>query len=291
MPVRLLVVYKKSQLSLYEEHEPAALARLRVDEPDIYAKYVEAHEQNAQAIELVEEALATRTAVEATLAYRADVEPTAGYDLVVSVGGDGTLLDVSHSVLDVPLLGVNSSPGLSVGNFCVCGPDAFGRALDAWCAGTLPAVPLTRLQVRINDVLCPTPVLNELLYAHTVPAAMSRYVLTAEGQSEDHKSSGVWIASAAGSTAAIRSAGGTPMAPSDTRLQFKVREPYLPPGTVRGLLSGIVEPPITLLAKTRTSAIYLDGYREQLELRVGDVVVIDRHPSPLKLVGFRCPVP
>jgi len=39
-------------------------------------------------------------------------------DLVVTVGGDGTLLAASHRVNETPILGVNSSPSHSVGFFC-----------------------------------------------------------------------------------------------------------------------------------------------------------------------------
>src|SRR5215470_17894056 len=39
-------------------------------------------------------------------------------DLVISVGGDGTLLGASHYVRGGMIIGVNSAPGDSVGHFC-----------------------------------------------------------------------------------------------------------------------------------------------------------------------------
>ena len=53
-------------------------------------------------------------------------------DLVVAVGGDGTLLAASHNVVDVPILGVNSAPGHSVGFFCAAKRPTF-RAMRRRC--------------------------------------------------------------------------------------------------------------------------------------------------------------
>ena len=287
---RLLVVYKKSQLELYQEHQPETLERLVVAEPKLWERFLRAHAENADAILRVRQAVLERQ-LEASFVYRADRVAASGYDLVVSVGGDGTLLDVSHSVLDRPLLGINSSPELSVGNFCAATAAAFGDALDAWRRGELTATALTRLELVVNGEVVPTPVLNEVLLAHTVPAAVSRYVLTHGDVEEEQKSSGLWISTAAGSTAAIHSAGGDAMAPTDPRIQYLVREPYVWPGHHYRLLRGYVDGELELLSKMRTAAIYIDGYREQVDLTLGDRVRIRRHPNPLNLVGFRQQLP
>ena len=42
--------------------------------------------------------------------YRGELTSVAGYDLVLSVGGDGTFLEVARHAPDVPILGVNSDP-------------------------------------------------------------------------------------------------------------------------------------------------------------------------------------
>jgi NAD+ kinase len=50
--------------------------------------------------------------------------------LVVSVGGDGTLLTSSHWVRDGYLLGVNSAPSDSVGFFSLARQETFAPILD-----------------------------------------------------------------------------------------------------------------------------------------------------------------
>ena len=55
------------------------------------------------------------------------------------------------------------------------------------------------------------------------PAAMTSYTLDIGSVSEPQRSSGLWIATAAGSTAAIRAAGGCILPLRSRKLQYLVR--------------------------------------------------------------------
>src|SRR6185436_12888830 len=74
--------------------------------------------------------------------------------LVVTVGGDGTLLAASHHVGAIPILGVNSSPVHSVGFFCPAHIGNLVATLAGALQGTLPSVLLSRMQVSVNDRVC-----------------------------------------------------------------------------------------------------------------------------------------
>src|SRR5205807_2057876 len=89
------------------------------------------------------------------------------YDLVVTVGGDGTLLSVSHQVgPGVPVLGVNSAPDHSVGFFCAAKKGTIHKTLRAALDGTLKKVELTRMRVDVNGERIHGRVLNEELFCH-----------------------------------------------------------------------------------------------------------------------------
>ncbi|MEC8025167.1 MAG: NAD(+)/NADH kinase [Myxococcota bacterium] len=282
--LRLLVVYKKSQLMLYREHQPETLKEISAREPELLTKFIEAHEENSQAIRTIRTEIESR-GIDATFRYRASHQRPDRYDLVISVGGDGTLLDVAHHVLDAHLLGVNSSKN-SIGHFCATKAAQFGEFIEQYLQGDIPIVQLTRLQARVNGETRDVPVLNEALLAHVDPGGVSRYVIRVDGQAEEHKSSGVWMSTAAGSSGAIRSAGGTLMDAGDTRIQYLVREPYRWGGLPFTLNHGFVKSEVECLCKTRTAALFLDGHRVKLPLSLGDRIRISRHPHPLNIVGY-----
>src|SRR5690606_40113643 len=97
--------------------------------------------------------------------------------LVVTVGGDGTLLAASHSVHDVPILGVNSAPRYSVGVFCAARAQGIRKTLADALEGRLPETRFSRMAVSVNGQVRSERVLNEALFCHAVPAATSNYIL------------------------------------------------------------------------------------------------------------------
>lgn len=203
------------------------------------------------------------------------------YDLVVTVGGDGTVLDAARLVRDTPVLGVNSSPSTSYGHFTCCTAGDFDRVLGEVLEGRRRPRALTRIALRIDGNLHPRPALNDVLLADRVPAATSRYLLEVDGEQEAQKSSGIWVSTAAGSTGALRSAGGSPMDLADRRLQFRVREPCCPPGCALRLAGGILEGSLVVVSRMLHGAAFLDGRRTAVPLRFGTRVEVRNDAPPL----------
>lgn len=182
--------------------------------------------------------------------------------LVISVGGDGTLLAASHWVTGATLLGVNSAPRSSVGYLTSTRRASLARVLAQIRSGALLPQQVARIQVEIEGKILP-PALNDVLIAHEQPAATSRYRLHLGRRAEEHRSSGLWISTAAGSTAGIRSAGGQPVPLDDRRLQFRARELYRARGGSATLESGFVEPGRELVVESAMEAgwLFIDGAR------------------------------
>jgi NAD+ kinase len=221
-------------------------------------------------------------------------------DLVVTVGGDGTLLGASHGIgPGIPLLGVNSSPAHSIGFFCAAKKGQAREYLAAALAGTLDRVELTRMHVELNGRALHDRVLNEALFCHSSPAATSRYILRVVGQDaasgphvaaeEEHKSSGLWVGPAAGSTAAQRSAGGVVLPLESSDLQFVAREPYRPHGEKLKMTVGLVggEQWLEVKSRMRQARVFLDGDHLVHDVTIGDVVTMRRSREPLVVLGLR----
>src|SRR5438067_49065 len=119
---RALVVWKKTYLTQVREQNDERVLRLIAESHPSVAKVVQSHRENELTVETITRELA-RHAISCTLVHRDAMEKelqTGEYDMVVTAGGDGTVLDVSHFVGDdVPVLGVNSAPSSSHGHWCI----------------------------------------------------------------------------------------------------------------------------------------------------------------------------
>jgi NAD+ kinase len=209
----------------------------------------------------------------------------AGARLVISVGGDGTLLAVSHWITRAALLGVNSAPRSSVGYLTLTRRATLARILASIERGTLLPLAIARIEVELEGRRL-TPALNDVLVAHEQPAATSRYRLRLGRRAEDHRSSGLWVATAAGSTAGIRSAGGEEMPLGSRRLQFRARELYRARGhRAASLESGFVEEGRELIVESAMEAgwLFVDGARLAIRFPFGARATFRAAEQPLLL--------
>ena len=205
---RALVVYKKSYYEIYGySQRQGRFAARQGHRQAIVEAMRRSHEENQRTLEAVQAAFVA-VGMAYDCLYRGELGSVAGYDLLLSVGGDGTFLELARYALDTPVLGVNSDPERSTAFFCAANRSSIRSHLEALLVGKLHEVRLARMQVTINNRLLPHYALNDLLIAHANPAAMTSYTLGLGTISEPQRSSGLWIATAAGSTAAIRAAGG-----------------------------------------------------------------------------------
>lgn len=268
----VLVVYKRSMFELYTDQS-------RADK--VTKAYVEAqpalkisHDIQQRTIETVLAALTKQGIVHKQIC-RADLgkESPSSYDLIISVGGDGTLLEVSHYVASTPVLGVNSNPQSSIGFFTGATAETIEESIAH--LDTLPKTKLTRLQITKNDERLPEFVLNDVLICHANPAGMNRYTLTVDGRSfwrdgtDALRSSGLLISTAAGSTGWIYECGGEVMPLGSRKMQFHERDQRN---------SGVhyADERIEIYSKTREGRIYIDGEHVKHDFTLGDQIIIER---------------
>jgi NAD+ kinase len=299
---RVLVVYRKSVYQIYvQEHNEHAVKQALRQGDAVALGLRESHKALQQALASVERTM-RRLGIEVVCRWRAHVRSPRNFDLVLSLGGDGTLLDTSHRILDgPPLLGVNSDPGRSVGVLCAGTTEDLPRLLEDLMADRLRPKKVTRIRVRVGGEEVLGPTLNDLLFAHACPAGLTRFDMATvpgsgaldlhsghDGRAFRHfRGSGIWIATATGSTAAMHSAGGRAMPRASRRLQYRVREPYRiatsPPWSLH---SGMIAPgqAMVLVSRIRSAVLWSDGVHRALNVGYGQQVVLDHHPHPLLLI-------
>lgn len=110
-----------------------------------------------------------------------------GRDLVIVLGGDGTLTSISHNIdSNTPVMGVNShprsgDPNGSVGFYMDSNIETFTQDLEAALSGNAIVNRLPRLQATIETTsgnkIRSDPAMNDLLVANTHQYAPSKYNL------------------------------------------------------------------------------------------------------------------
>lgn len=214
-------------------------------------------------------------------------------NVIVTLGGDGTLLSASHRMVGtqpITLFGVRSS-GTSVGYLCAGGPERVEELVKSIQSGQFQVLEASRLIADIygvegeGAVRSTPPALNDFLYSNANPAATTRYRLSLGDRQEEHKSSGMWLSTALGSTAGIYAAGGVMQPKTDTNFQYVVRELYRAPGKNFYLVKGFFDPDRKTIAienRCERAILAADGNHGMCELVWGDKIVFRRAP-PIRI--------
>jgi NAD+ kinase len=286
---RVALLLKRSAWGIYlEERKDERLQKLVEAGDPAVLRLRGSHDEHESTVKEVQRALTDLGADWTHVKRTREGFDASSFDLVVTVGGEGTLLSASHSVIDKPILGINSAPSYSVGFFCGAKSGQAADAIRRALAGKLKRTVLTRMKVSINDHVVAARVLNDALLCHASPAATSRYVIRLGKVEEEQKSSGFWIGPAAGSTAAQRSAGGIVLPLTSKRLQLVVREPYTPHGEHYRLGHAFIAAGEVLRVKSKMhdAKIFFDGPDNLVNLGFGDVVEFTQADRPLILLGI-----
>jgi NAD+ kinase len=285
---KILVVYKKSTYDLYNNSEYSSSVKKLIDQNHEAVNMLKnSHNIHSSTLETIISVLKKKN-IEFDVIFRGDLKTIEDYDLVITTGGDGTILETSKYLKDIPIFGVNSDPVGSVGFFTSSTKDDFEEKLILALNGQLKIKKLNRIEILINNNPVKYFALNDVLICHSIPAATSRYIIKFKDKLERHRSSGVWVSTAAGSTAAIRSAGGKVIPIYSKKLQFVVREFYDRGSKDFKILKGLFNENdnFEIISQMRLGKIYIDGPFFEYDFTVGDSVKFRNSKYPLKILGF-----
>lgn len=286
----LVILHKPTGLQIYQDTDFAE--KIKKSLPEYREKLQRVHEYHLKALDSLIQLFSTMQVDYDLFRRDEDLPNLDKYPLIITLGGDGTFISASHSLRKNPILGINSVPFSSTGHYCSESYHEraeFGHLrsrLEDILSGKEKPVELTRLELSLDKVPIPVPVLNDVLIAEQTPAATSRYMVHYKNKSEMQKSSGIWLSTATGSTAAFRSAGGTPFDDNKEhgirRFGFVVREHYnRKQESIRG---GLVENPadFRVLSGMAGGKIYIDGSHNVVPFSSGATLTINFFEHPLK---------
>lgn len=274
MSVHALIVRKPTNLEQHQALESRHKVKAPVD--DGYRQFLEkTHDEHRHSLEVLRSTLSTHGISFQEVKAGKDEKPNDKFDCVIALGGDGTLITSSYYISDnTPLIGIRSSSA-SVGFLCAGDHEHIPSIIEAFQSKQLRYTERQRFKARVHHrdgtvVTSSVAALNDFLFAAESPAATTKYKICFLDRTESHKSSGVWISTATGSTAAIGAAGGTFMGPADKHFQFLVRELYQKSEEGLFLTQGFAEPSsdtFWIESLSPSAILALDG--EKLIMPVG----------------------
>lgn len=215
------------------------------------------------------------------------------YKFVIALGGDGTLLHTSHYIGgDVRLLGINSAPSTSKGYLCALKPDDISKKLETIIFDPTISKHINRLQI-----ISPTKsellehgsfghkiplCLNDVLICHAHPAATTRTQLSLFDQiqnklefSENIYSSGIWVSTVSGQTAAISSYDFEKADEESDIVFVAIREPYFRKNEKeypQTFFFKSSEKKLSITSKMPSGLICVDGHESCAFFEMGDVI-------------------
>jgi NAD+ kinase len=204
-----------------------------------------------------------------------------GFDLIVSLGGDGTVLCAARLAAPrgIPVLPVNLG---RLGFIAEFGKTDWERALDAWTAGRLPISERLMLSVDVRrgaDSVAGFWALNDAtISAQGIAKLIGLGVRVGGSSIVGYRADGVILATPTGSTAYNLAAGGPVLNPEMDALIFNPINPFTLSN--RPLVLGSSEQVEILIEEEKRASVILtiDG-QETFALFAGDTVVVRGAPK------------
>jgi len=207
-------------------------------------------------------------------------------DLLIVLGGDGTLLSMARAVgdLGVPLLGVNLG---GLGFLTATTLDEMFPALEAYLGGRMAIEERMLLSARVvrnGQAVCEYAALNDVVITKSAMSRIIDLAVSVDGRyATAYRADGLIISTPTGSTAYSLSAGGPILFPTMDAVVLTpicshtlTNRPIVVPGTDR------IE--VTLLAVHGGHDILVG--QVGVGLRGGDTVEIRKAASRIRLVRF-----
>ena len=209
-------------------------------------------------------------------------------DIVITLGGDGTLLSAARAFasLEVPLLGVNLG---SLGFLTEVPLAEIYITLEAWLAGkgVIDRRSLMHTElVREGRVFRRWDALNDVVLAKGAIARIGEYAIELDGQFVARfRADGIIVSTPTGSTAYTLAANGPILMPAVDGLVLTAICPHLL--TIRPIVvPGSSEIAVTVDVVPHETYITVDG-QEVVELLLNDRIVCRRSDKSIRLLRLR----
>jgi len=221
---------------------------------------------------------------EAPEALRLTTSGALAPELVVVLGGDGSILSAARAFRDmpVPTIGINFG---QVGFLAPLEVAEWQAGLTEVLDGKSLIEPRMRLVARLERSVSETPIvaLNDIVLSRGATQGMVKVGLEIGGQwVSDYRADGLILATPSGSTAYSLAAGGPLLAPS---MEGIIVTPVCPHALSHRplVLHPASEIRLSVIKSQGLITLGFDGHKFS-PLQEGDAIIVQRHPEPYPLL-------
>ena len=242
----VLLSTKKTALEYYKEHSDAYEELLP---PDDLQKIKKSHEEHYTTLDFIKKILSKEgIKFDRTYMPYSEYKDFENRDLIISIGGDGTVLNSSHYILDNTQILCVRSDTASTGALCSITNNEFEFALEKILEDKFHVEAWTRVEGYFDKKRISA--LNEIFVGHKFAVGTARYTITFKDVAKSQISSGIIVTTGTGSTGWYKNiAGKENTFPRDSKeLKFCTRE-YLIEGRY-ALTKGVIKDKEVLIIKS-----------------------------------------
>ncbi|TGK03884.1 NAD+ kinase [Leptospira semungkisensis] len=220
-PESVLVVIKRTkyELDLEAYSSEEELKRIAHIQNDSFSRIYKSHQRQLQSREELK-----RIFPAGKFIFREELDnlDISRFDLVIALGGDNHFTYVAHHALENLVLGCNSDPETSVGALLSFHTGDIAEAVSKnWENTDIEEWPRINVKIEYPDgqAIETFQGISEISIRNNSPDLTSRFLISHENESEEHKCSGLLVYTGAGST-------GWVMSCENTDVSFDKQAPY-----------------------------------------------------------------
>lgn len=283
---RIVVVTKRTQLQeMLDRYVTKAQARFYIEHMGLsFSEYERAHLAYSESLTTLKDVLPSEPRHQFVDRSFLPAFAFGDADLIVALGNNGLVVNVAKYAEGRPIIGVNADSAKEEGIVAPFEPEDAGDQIEMALAQECRTANVTMAQAHLNDGQRLLG-FNDLFIGHRTHVS-ARYDIEFDGEAEHHSSSGIIVATGAGSTgwmksviagslgvvrslvpdfAALPGTIGQRIDWSADELRFMVREPWSSKSSQAGLVFGTITPErrLRLISQMPDSGvIFSDGVEQ-----------------------------
>lgn len=213
---------------------------------------------------------------------------TLPYELIITVGGDGTFLNTAHYITDQMMIGFNSDKDTSKGALTSANCENLESCIERLAKGDFETELWPRLEAYVNDKPLQNLAVNDISIAHKIWYKPSHLRIEVDGTVDKMPANcGIVVCTGMGSHAWYKSEGGTPFDNKLDAFGYVVRAPMVKEEnrTISRILR--LGSSIKVYPSQENYQIVVDCQEPPIDLGLGDFVEVKLSKEKgIKIVKF-----